>query len=152
MTSVKRPILLCVSSGGGHLEQMLKITKNIYKFTIILVSTEQNPMPDKNMPHFILSDYNKKRPFHVFLGIFETLRVVRGVKPDCVLSTGAAPGLLACIWGKLFRIRVLWVDSVANVERLSLSGRIAKYCRIPVLSQWPHLSDGAKVRYFGSVI
>jgi hypothetical protein len=42
-------------------------------------------------------------------------------KPNIILTTGAAPGVLAVIVGKLRGPKNIWVDSIANVERLALS-------------------------------
>ena len=44
------------------------------------------------------------------------------LRPDVVITTGAAPGYFAVRIGKLLGARVVWVDSIANAEELSLSG------------------------------
>jgi hypothetical protein len=45
----------------------------------------------------------------------------------------------------------VWVDSVANAEELSLSGKMASEKADLCLTQWPHLASGA-VAYEGSVL
>jgi hypothetical protein len=45
----------------------------------------------------------------------------------------------------------VWIDSVANVEELSLSGRLASERVDLCLTQWPHLAAGL-VYYKGSVL
>lgn len=77
--------------------------------------------------------------------------VVVRERPDVVISTGAAPGYLALRLGGLLGARTAWVDSVANVEELSLSGRMASDKADLCLTQWPHLA-GDRVRYRGSVL
>ena len=72
-------------------------------------------------------------------------------RPDVVVSTGAAPGYLALRCAKLLGARTVWIDSVANVEELSLSGRIASTKADLCLTQWPHLAAGP-VGYEGSVL
>ena len=69
-------------------------------------------------------------------------------RPDVIISTGAAPGLLAVVLGKLMGARTLWLDSIANADRLSLSGKLAgRYANL-WLTQWPHLAgvDGPSFR------
>ena len=79
------------------------------------------------------------------------LRVVLKERPNVIVSTGAAPGYLAIRFGKLLRARTVWIDSVANVEELSLSGKMASTTADLCLTQWPHLAGGA-VRYRGAVL
>jgi hypothetical protein len=61
--------------------------------------------------------------------------------PSVIITTGAAPGYLAARMGKIFGARVCWIDSIANVEELSLSGQmIGKHADL-WLTQWKHLSS-----------
>ena len=79
------------------------------------------------------------------------LYVIARERPDVVVSTGAAPGYMALRMAALLGARTVWVDSVANVEELSLSGRMASTKADLCLTQWPHLADG-RVSYQGSVL
>lgn len=79
-------------------------------------------------------------------------RIVRQEKPDVVLSTGAAPGYFAILFGRLFGARTIWVDSIANADRLSLSGRLAGKHADLWLTQWPHLARAKGPLYRGAVI
>ncbi len=72
-------------------------------------------------------------------------------RPDIVVSTGAAPGYLAIRLAKLVGARTVWIDSVANVDELSLSGQLASERVDLCLTQWPHLAAGP-VCYRGSVL
>ena len=67
-------------------------------------------------------------------------------------NTGEEPArYLAIRWAKLVGARTVWIDSVANVEELSLSGRLASERVDLCLTQWPHLAAGP-VYYKGSVL
>ena len=48
--------------------------------------------------------------------------------------------------------RTLWVDSIANGERLSTSGRLARKVATKVLSQWPDVADAEGVECWGRVV
>jgi UDP-N-acetylglucosamine:LPS N-acetylglucosamine transferase len=79
-------------------------------------------------------------------------RIVAGLRPDVVVSTGAAPGYFALRFGRLFGARTLWIDSIANVEEVSLSGRrIAPYVDA-ALTQWKHLEVTPGFRHRGAVL
>ena len=69
-----------------------------------------------------------------------------------MISTGAAPGYFALRMGRWFRARTVWVDSIANVEELSLSGaKVRPYADL-YLTQWEHLAVEGGPTYAGSVL
>ncbi|MFQ5805354.1 MAG: hypothetical protein ACE5I3_02760 [Phycisphaerae bacterium] len=66
--------------------------------------------------------------------------------------TGAAPGYVGLRLGKLLGAQTIWIDSIANVERLSLSGeRIARHADL-WLTRWPHLARSDRPSYLGGVL
>jgi hypothetical protein len=72
-------------------------------------------------------------------------------RPRVVISTGAAPGYLAIRGARLLGARTVWIDSVANVEELSMSGQMSSATADLCLTQWPHLATGP-VMYEGAVL
>ena len=62
-------------------------------------------------------------------------------RPDAVVTTGSAPGMICLALAKvLTRARTMWIDSIANCERLSSSGKRARFFADVWLTQWPELS------------
>jgi UDP-N-acetylglucosamine:LPS N-acetylglucosamine transferase len=83
---------------------------------------------------------------------FKLLRIIAVERPHAVISTGAAPGYLGLRIGKLLGARTIWLDSIANAERMSLSGsRAGRYADL-WLTQWPHLARAEGPHYAGSVL
>jgi hypothetical protein len=74
------------------------------------------------------------------------------VRPDVVVSTGAALGYFAVRFGRWFGARTIWVDSVANAEELSMSGQMAGRHADLWLTQWPHLAREQGPAFLGSVL
>lgn len=73
-------------------------------------------------------------------------------RPDIVISTGAAPGYLALRLARLAGARTIWLDSIANVDQLSLSGlKVGRYASL-WLTQWPHLARPEGPHYGGAVL
>jgi UDP-N-acetylglucosamine:LPS N-acetylglucosamine transferase len=100
---------------------------------------------------YVVKDASKSDKLAVAWCALQTLRVLVSVRPDVVVSTGAAPGYLAIRLAKAFGARTIWLDSVANVEMLSLSGRMASTRVDLCLTQWPHLASGS-IQYLGAVL
>jgi len=73
-------------------------------------------------------------------------------RPDVVISTGAAPGYFAICIGRLMGAKTVWIDSIANIERISMSGKMVCGKADMVLTQWPHLAREKAPLYKGSVL
>lgn len=69
-----------------------------------------------------------------------------------VLSTGAAPGYIAVRLGKLIGAKTIWIDSIANVEHLSMAGELAGQHADLWLTQWPHLAKADGPHFHGAVL
>ena len=67
-------------------------------------------------------------------------------------DTGAAAGFLMCFWGKIFGAKVIWIDSIANVDELSMAGQMAGKFADLWLTQWPHLARADGPEYAGAVL
>jgi Oligosaccharide biosynthesis protein Alg14 like len=73
-------------------------------------------------------------------------------RPDVLISTGAAPGYVALRIAHTLRAQTIWLDSIANVAELSLSGaKVGRYADL-WLTQWPHLAGPQGPHYTGSVL
>ena len=80
------------------------------------------------------------------------VRIVLAERPDAILTTGAAPPLAFMLMGRLIGARTLWIDSIANSERLSSSGRLARRLAHKVVSQWPDVAAREGVECWGRVL
>ena len=101
---------------------------------------------------FVVIDANRNRPLKLIRSALEMWWRVAKAHPDVVISTGAAPGLFGIIFGRLVGARTIWVESIANAEELSLSGRIALRFAHIVLTQWPHLARAGGPQHQGSIL
>ena len=85
--------------------------------------------------------------------LIKGFKIVFKERPDVIITTGSMPIAMVCIVSKLFSTKVVWVDSIANIEHLSLSGRMVRYVADLFLTQWPHFAEQYRnVEYVGSLI
>lgn len=145
--------ILAAASTGGHWEQLMLLAPALEGGDVTFACTDPRQAEGRDLPAFVaLSDYNQNQPLRLMAGLVETFGIVRRLRPDVVISTGAAPGLLCLLWGRAFGARTIWIDSIANSERLSLSGRLArKFCHV-TFTQWEHLGRDGDPAYGGSVL
>jgi UDP-N-acetylglucosamine:LPS N-acetylglucosamine transferase len=145
--------IMMVSSSGGHWVQLNRLLPAFEDCETIFVTTEPNYRSAVGQNRFLLapdaSRWNKLRVLWLAIII---LKHVLTVRPDVVISTGAAPGFFAVFWGKKLRAKTIWLDSIANVDELSMSGQMAgKYADL-WLTQWEHLASPDGPQYVGAVL
>lgn len=145
--------ILAIASGGGHWVQLLRLREAFARHELVFATVEesyQEEVPDD--PFHALPDANRQQPWQVLRLAGRVLAVVLRERPDLVISTGAAPGLFGVLFGKLTGARTVWIDSLANVDRLSLSGRLARPAADLWLTQWSHLAGPRGPACWGSLL
>lgn len=100
----------------------------------------------------LLPDCNLDQKVKSLHCLFRALVLVLRERPRVILSTGAAPGFFCLLAGKLIGARTIWIDSVANVEQLSKSGKLARWVATDWLTQWEHLARPDGPHYAGAVL
>jgi UDP-N-acetylglucosamine:LPS N-acetylglucosamine transferase len=148
-----RPKLLAVASGGGHWIQLMRIKHAFEDCAVTFVTVHdsyRNQVPDHDF--YVVNDGNRWDKIALLKAARRLAWIVWTEKPDIVISTGAAPGYFALRLGRLMGARTIWLDSIANVQELSMSGsRIGRFADL-WLTQWPHLARPGGPYYAGSVI
>lgn len=144
--------ILAVASSGGHWAQLRRLRPAFAGHDVAYLTTDAGHRDDVAPARFYaVRDVNRSSRLALALSVLRVAWVVLRERPDVIVSTGAAPGYLAIRCGRLVRARTVWIDSVANVEELSLSGRMASARADLCLTQWPHLAGGP-VGYEGAVL
>ncbi len=148
----RRRRVLAVASAGGHWTQMMRLTPALQGCDTVFVSTlDQQRLPDSVRFH-VVPDANRETWLGMIRLILSMGWVVLRERPDVVISTGAAPGYVAIRLARIFGARTVWLDSLANAEQLSMSGRLAGAHADLWLTQWPHVARPDGPHFLGSVI
>ena len=146
--------ILAASSGGGHWVELLRVIPAFAGHDIHFATVRQDYRKDidTEAPFHSLTDATQWTPVRAAVLAVQVFILVLRLRPELVISTGAAPGYFAVRFGKLFGARTIWIDSLANVEQLSKAGSMAgKYADL-WLTQWPELAGNGGPEYAGQVI
>lgn len=144
--------VIAIASAGGHWIQLLRLKPAYEASELIFVSTEKNFAETvKGHRFYAVPDANRWNKMQVLKMAVQVFKIMRREKPDVVISTGAAPGLLGMIAGRTVGAKTIWIDSIANVERLSLSGKLASRIASRTYTQWPQLAT-KNIIYNGNVL
>lgn len=162
--------VLFVASQGGHFVQASMIMKELQKKGVSVSAVKaingdiSSRMVKKERASIfreldvdldtleLVNDVARESSFFdIAKSIWHAYKVLRRIKPRCVISTGAMPGLLFIIVARCLGIKTIWIDSVANVDELSSSGKVAIRFSTVHLTQWEHL-EGGRTHFEGRVL
>jgi UDP-N-acetylglucosamine:LPS N-acetylglucosamine transferase len=148
-----RTKILAISSGGGHWVQLLRLRPAFDGHDVTYATTRRGYRSDIEGGRFrTIPDCNRDEKARVIWCAVRILALLVSLRPDIVISTGAAPGYLAVRFGRWLGARTIWVDSVANADELSMAGRIVGPYSDLWLTQWAHLAAEPGPKFFGSVL
>lgn len=144
--------ILAVASAGGHWIQLMRLLPAFKDNELVFASTKAEfAEVFPNNKFYVLKDFNRNNKLSILKSIKYTASLIIKEKPEIVITTGAAPGLIALLISKLLLKKVIWVDSIANVEKLSMSGKIASYFADRIYTQWSGLATD-KIIFAGNVL
>ena len=148
---MKRKVM-AVASIGGHWIQLLRIARPMEEhYEMVYVSTHPKcATMVEGQKYCLTTDFSRSDAWKLVPDFLKAIKTIRKEKPDAIITTGAAPGLVYLLAGKLFGRKTIWIDSIANAEHLSASGRMASKFASRIYTQWKNLATG-KIQYAGNV-
>lgn len=149
----RRRRVLAVASGGGHWVQLMRL-RPAFEGADVHYATVDPTSRDMVAPApvHIYPDANKDTKLRLVLSALRLAVIVLQVRPDVVISTGAAGGYLAIRIARLIGARTVFIDSIANTRQLSVSARLAQRAADLVLTQWPAVAARTGAQYHGAVL
>lgn len=148
----KQRKILAVASAGGHWVQLLRLRPAFSGCCVEYLTTQAAYAKDVQGTLHVVSDANIWGKLKLIKMFIQVAWVLAKVRPDIIITTGAAPGFAAIIFGKWLGAKTIWLDSMANSQTLSNSGaRIKPWCDI-WLTQWPHLATPDGPQFHGAIL
>ncbi len=153
--NVKKKICM-ISSSGGHLEQ-IKQLKDVYnKYECFYVVSRTKATEAMKQKHYIVSDLVRTNKVVEVLRMtrmmFEQFGIFIREKPDVILTTGAAVAIPMCVIGKIFRKKVIYIESFARMNTPNKTGLlIYKFADLFII-QWEALKKYYPNAVFGGSI
>lgn len=149
----RRKKILAVSSGGGHFVELLRLKPAFAGHFVVYVTVDEAYRQQVSpAPLHVVRDATRWDRMGLLQTSAQLMRILLRERPDVVVSTGALPGFFAMLIAKGLGAKTIWVDSLANVEELSMSGqKVGRFADL-WLTQWPELERPGGPRYVGSVL
>lgn len=131
-----------VCSSGGHFDEMTHVRQKLTEIEsfVITESTGADTLGAKDT--YLVSTLTRKDLFWLFklIGLFlRGILILRKEKPSMLVSFGAMVTFPFCLAGKILGINVVFVESIARVYSLSLTGRLVYPFADLFVVQWEEL-------------
>ncbi|MGK0483248.1 MAG: N-acetylglucosaminyl-diphospho-decaprenol L-rhamnosyltransferase [Planctomycetota bacterium] len=145
--------LLAIASAGGHWAELIRLRPLFDEYDVTYVTTHKGYRADVgDRPFYTVTEASRWDKVRLMRSALQVLWLLIRLRPGAVVTTGAAPGWFALYFAKKLGAKTIWIDSLANGEELSMSGRRAGKHADLWLTQWPELAEAGGPEYAGSVL
>lgn len=144
--------ILAIASAGGHWQQLQRLQPVFEGANVTWATTRAELVSPVDGPVHAVGDGSLWRPWRLVPVLLRVLWLVLRYRPHVVISTGAAPGAIALVCGRLLGARTVWIDSMANADQVSRSGKWVRAFTMLWLTQWEHLADPEGPWFWGSIL
>ena len=124
--------VLFISSTGGHLSELMQLKKIFCRYDYHII-TEKNDTTLKlkneygnridylvyGARNYMLS-YMFKFPYNIVKSLFLYFKI----RPDVIVTTGAHTAVPMCYIAKIFKKKIIFIETFARVESKSMSGNM----------------------------
>ncbi|WP_407269354.1 PssD/Cps14F family polysaccharide biosynthesis glycosyltransferase [Radiobacillus sp. PE A8.2] len=155
---MKQKKILLISSIGGHLTQLLQLEELFkeYQYHIVTEKSEVTRQLVHKYPISFLMygsrTYPVSYPFKFSFNIVKSLFIFLKHRPDVVITTGAHTAVPICYIAKLFRKKVVYIESFAKSQSPNLSGKLIYPIADLFIVQWESMKKYyPKAVYGGSI-
>lgn len=136
--------VLFISSTGGHLSELMQLKSMFdkYDFHIITEKTKSNMyLKDKYPKRVNYLVYGTKSnmliyPFKLLYNCFKSLFFYLKIRPNVIVTTGAHTAGPMCCIGKIFGSKIVYIETFANSETKSVTGKMVYKFADLFIVQW----------------
>ena len=152
--------VLFISSTGGHLNELLQLKPLFNKYNYKIITEKDKSTIDlkneyKSNIYYLMygTRSNILKYFFVFLfNCFKSLFLYIKIRPKYIVSTGTHTAVPMCYIGKLFGSKIIFIETFANINTKTLSGKMIYPISNLFIVQWEEmLKLYPKAIYGGSI-
>ena len=163
---------------GGHLKELLALKKSMKHFKSYIVTEKtdatsflkdlqktKNNKSTNNCNNdndiffeevYYLPYGTKKNIFKyiiIFLMmIFKSIYILLNIRPKAIVTTGTHTAVPICYIGKIFGVKIVYIETFANITTKTLAGKIIYPIADKFIVQWESMKKlYPKSEYFGGV-
>ena len=155
-----RKKVLFISSTGGHLNELLQLSPLFEKYDSYIITEKDKANENLKQTYgerlYFLPYGTRAKLFtyifkYLFL-CFKTLYLYAKIRPKVIVTTGTHTAGPMCILGKIFGSKIVYIETFANTNRKTATGRLLYPIADLFIVQWEEmLKIYPKAVYGGSI-
>lgn len=138
--------ILFISSGGGHLEELLQL-KDLFDccdYRVVTEKTSTTVSFFKNFDNVSYLKYGTKDHLLPYLFIFPynwilSYKIFKEFNPDYVITTGTHTAVPMCYIAHNHKKKVVYIETFANVNTPTKAGKMVYKIADKFIVQWPDM-------------
>ena len=135
--------VLFISSTGGHLNELLQLKQLFKKYDSYIItektkSTRSLKYKYNNVYYLVYGtkDHLFKFIFKFIFNVFKSFYLFLKIRPKVIITTGTHTAVPMCYIGKLFRKKIIYIETFANSCTKTLTGKLVYPIADEFIVQW----------------
>ncbi len=135
--------VMFISSTGGHLDELMQLKPifNNYDYSIVTEKTKsninlKNKFPKVSFLVFVTKDHLFSYIFKFIYNCFKSIFLFIKYRPNIIVTTGTHTAVPMCYIGKLFRRKIIFIETFANRNTKTLAGKLVYPIADKFIVQW----------------
>ena len=115
-----------ISSSGGHYEELMKLKPLEKKYIVFVVTEKTKYNNDDHGIDYYLYQTNRREIlwfFKIIINFVKSFVIFLKEKPDVIISTGVLSTIPMLFIGHIFKKKIIYIESIANVYIPTRTGR-----------------------------
>ena len=152
--------VMFIASTGGHLDELLQLKPMFKRYDYHIITEKDKSTQDlkkeyKEKISYLVYGTRKKILVYPFIFIYnavKTLFFYLRYRPQYIVTTGTHTAVVMCYIGKIFRSKIIYIETFANIDRKTVSGKSIYPIANLFIVQWESMLElYPKARLGGSI-
>ncbi|MBE5946163.1 MAG: polysaccharide biosynthesis protein [Lachnospiraceae bacterium] len=145
MKADKKKKICFAASSGGHFEQLLMLRPLMDRYDSFIVTEKTKYVTGvKGVPVYYVKQVNRREKtflFRLISNSFISLGLIIKEKPDIVICTGVLAMIPLCLLTKIFKKKLIYIESFAKVTSPTESGKLLYKYADQFYVQWESMKE-----------
>lgn len=126
---MKKKIKICfAASSGGHFEQLMMLKPLMEKYDSLIITEETSySTKSSGAKMYYMKQVNRREKGFIpnmIINLVRSVQIYIKEKPDVVICTGVLTMIPICLISKVFRKKLIYIESFAKVTTPTETGRL----------------------------
>lgn len=141
---MRKKRVIFIASTGGHLSELLQLQRLFQKYHSLVITEKTPTTADLKLAcpvkYLVYGTYYQSKLLYLFKLAWNaglSLWYLLSFRPDVIVTTGSHTAVPICYLAKIFRKKIIYLESIAKVSGQSWAGKLVYPKADHFFVQWP---------------